>query len=425
MRPTSNTAGPTRLATAKPAATAVAAPAKGIVAKPQAAAPAAPAVKSGTHRAFEASLEFFLAPLLPYLRDPDVTEIMVNGPAHVYVEKGGRLQRVAAGFPSEADVQAAGNNIAQFVGQTLSPERPLLDGRLPDGSRVCVVLGPIAAKGTQINIRRFPLASGSPEFLLSRGAISPMAMEFLLLAIRAQCNIMVAGGAGSGKTTLINCLASAFRPEERVLVIEDTRELQIPREHVVQMEARPADAYGRGQVTIRDLFATSLRMRPDRIIIGEVRRGEALDLIQAMTSGHRGALATLHASSPYDACHRLETLAMMADVGVPLYALRRQVASAVDLLVQADRLPSGRRVISHIAEVEINEQTQAYVLHDIFRLNGTGADSQMEWTGWRPRLLENFAHADLTGEMNLTRPLIGDDGTAAQRALPAAGEGTS
>jgi pilus assembly protein CpaF len=362
--------------------------------------------KTGTHRAFEASLEFFLAPLLAYLRDPDVTEVMVNGPSDVYVEKDGRLQRVAAGFACEADLQAAANNVAQFVGQTLTQERPILDGRLPDGSRVCVVLGPIAAKGTQINIRRFPRASGTPEFLLQRNAITPMAMEFLLLATRAYCNIMVSGGTGSGKTTLINVLSSSFDPDERVLVIEDTRELQIQREHVVQMEARPPDAYGRGQVTIRDLFATSLRMRPDRIIIGEVRRGEALDLIQAMTSGHRGALATVHASSPYDACHRLETLAMMADVGIPLYALRRQVASAIDLLVQTDRLSSGRRLISSIAELAMDDNTQNYILSDIFRL-GSGADPQLEWTGRRPRALAAINRAGRADQMKLTGPMAG------------------
>jgi pilus assembly protein CpaF len=360
--------------------------------------------KTGTHRAFEASLEFFLAPLLPFLRDAEVTEVIVNGPSDVYVEKGGRLQRVAAGFACEADLQAAANNVAQFVGQTLTQERPILDGRLPDGSRVCVVLGPIAAKGTQINIRRFPRASGNPEFLLQRNAITPMAMEFLLLATGAYCNIMVSGGTGSGKTTLINVLSSAFDPDERVLVIEDTRELQIQREHVVQMEARPPDAYGRGQVTIRDLFATSLRMRPDRIIIGEVRRGEALDLIQAMTSGHRGALATVHASSPYDACHRLETLAMMADVGIPLYALRRQVASAIDLLVQTDRLSSGRRLISSIAELGMDDTTQNYVLNDIFRL-GSGAEPQLEWTGRQPRVLTAIARAGRRASMTLTAPM--------------------
>jgi pilus assembly protein CpaF len=357
------------------------------------------------HQAFEASLQFFLAPLLPYLRDTEVTEIMVNGPDHVYVERGGRLSRVPGGFPTEAELQAAANNIAQFVGQPISELRPIMDGRLPDGSRVCVVLGQVAAKGTQINIRRFPLASGTPDFLMERGAITPTAMEFLLLAIKAKCNIMVAGGAGSGKTTLINVLSTAFDKDERIIVIEDTRELQVQREHVVQMEARPPDQYGRGQVTIRDLFAASLRMRPDRILVGEVRRGEALDLIQAMTSGHRGALATLHASSPYDACHRLETLAMMADVGIPLYALRRQVASAVDLLVQADRMPSGRRLISHIAEVDLDEKTQSYVLTDLFKLSEDGPDSHLVYTGAHSKVLKLLEIAGHGAERDLTKDM--------------------
>ena len=230
---------PTQTSTGKPTATKVTA-APTAAAQPPAINPLAATAtsKTGTHKAFEASLEFFLAPLLPFLRDAEVTEVMVNGPSDVFIEKGGRLQRVAAGFACEADLQAAANNVAQFVGQTLTQERPILDGRLPDGSRVCVVLGPIAAKGTQINIRRFPRASGNPEFLLQRNAITPMAMEFLLLATGAYCNIMVSGGTGSGKTTLINVLSSSFDPDERVLVIEDTRELQIQREHVVQMEAR-------------------------------------------------------------------------------------------------------------------------------------------------------------------------------------------
>ena len=362
---------------------------------------------SAIHRAFEASLEFFLGPLLPFLRDAEVTEIMVNGPTDVYVERAGQITRTQAVFASEADVQAAARNVAQFVGQPISEERPIMDGRLPDGSRVCVVLGTVAARGTQINIRRFPQASGTPQFLIDRGAITPMAMEFLLLAVRAKCNLMVSGGAGCGKTTLINVLSTAFGAAERILVIEDTRELQIQREHVVQMEARPPDAHGRGQITIRDLFAASLRMRPDRIIIGEVRRGEALDMIQAMTSGHRGALATVHASTPYDACHRLETLAMMADVGIPLHALRRQVASAIDLLVQAERLGSGRRLISSIAEVSLDEATQQYVLHGLFRLEGEGNARQLVWTGGRSRTLDTVAEAGLGGQMQLTLPMSG------------------
>jgi pilus assembly protein CpaF len=377
-----------------------------------AAVEAAPAIAAGagTHAAFEAALSFLLAPLLPFLRDPEVTEVMVNGAEKIYVERRGRVELTRARFESEADVQAAANNIAQFVGQTISHERPLLDGRLPDGSRVCIVLGDVAAAGTHINIRRFGRATGTPEFLLEKGALTPMALEFLSLCVKARRNILVAGGAGSGKTTLVNVLTGAFEEHERVVVIEDTRELQVQRPHVVQMEARPADAYGRGQITVRDLFVTALRMRPDRLVVGEVRRGEALDMIQAMTSGHHGSLTTLHASSPLDACHRLETMALMADVGIPLFALRRQVASAVDVIVQTARLNSGRRLVTSIAEVDFDDAQQTYVINEIFRLQegaGGGEEVTAQWTGAASALLRHVELEGLAGYMEHTRGMLG------------------
>ncbi len=361
---------------------------------------------AGTHAAFAASLDFFLAPLLPFLRDAEVSEIMVNGAEHIYVEKAGRLELTTARFPTEADVQAAANNIAQFVGQPLSAERPLLDGRLPDGSRVCIVLGQIAAGGTHINIRRFARNSATAEFLLEKKAITPMALEFLQLAVKAHRNIVVAGGAGSGKTTAINVLTTAFAEDERIVVIEDTRELQVQRKHVVQMESRHPDAYGRGEITVRDLFTAALRMRPDRIVVGEVRRGEALDMIQAMTSGHRGSLTTVHASSPADTCYRLETMALMADIGIPLHALRRQVASAIDLVVQTARLPSGRRLFTGISEVGFDENTQNYRIIDIFTTTGKTESSEMAWTGARPATLEQIAAEGLSEQMVVTRPML-------------------
>ena len=373
---------------------------------------ASTAAKTGRLTAFDASLDFFLAPLRGFLRDPEVTEIMVNGADHIYIEKEGQRQRTTARFASELDVQAAAGNIAQFVGQPLSADRPILDGRLPDGSRVCVVLGPIADTGTQINIRRFIRAAVNPDFLLQRQAITPMAMEFLLLNVKAHQNILISGGAGSGKTTLLNVLTTGFDVAERIIVIEETRELQVQREHVVQLEARPADGYGRGQISLRDLFVASLRMRPDRIVVGEVRRGEALDLIQAMTSGHRGTLATLHASSAADACRRLETMALMADVGLPLFALRRQVASAIDVLVQTVRLPDGRRMISQIAEVAFEETLQSYLITDIFTVKGHGSSQQLEWTGHPSRLADDPAMEAFAGEMVLTRPVLAARGDA-------------
>ncbi len=368
---------------------------------------------AGTHAAFEASLEFFLAPLVPFMRDPDVSEIMVNGHNRIYIEKAGRISLTSATFPTEADVEAAANNVAQFVGQPLSHERPLLDGRLPDGSRVCVVLGKIASAGTHINIRRFGLNTATPAFLLAKEAITPMALEFLQLCVKAHRNIVVSGGAGSGKTTTVNVLSGSFEPHERIVVIEDTRELQVQQPHVVQMEARTADAYGRGQITVRDLFIAALRMRPDRIVVGEVRRGEALDMIQAMTSGHHGSLTTLHASSTADTCYRLETMALLADVGIPLFALRRQVASAIDVIVQAARLPSGRRLITDIAECHFDEKTENYVITDIFKLDQDQEMPRLMWTGTKPATLEQLRFEGLVDQMVLTKPML--DGYTADK----------
>lgn len=372
--------------------------------------PQASAVPSSTtrHRSFEASLEFFLSPLRPFMDDPQVTEIMVNGPDAIYIEKAGRIVRTSAHFGSEIDVQAAASNIAQFVGQPLSQERPILDGRLPDGSRVCIVLAPLAVTGTQINIRRFSAATVTGQFLLDQQAITPMALEFLLLSVKAYRNIVVSGGAGSGKTTLVNVLTAGFDDAERIVVIEDTRELKVQKPHVVQLEARRADQYGRGAITVRDLFITALRMRPDRIIVGEARRGEALDMIQAMTSGHHGSLTTIHSSSPADTCYRIETMALMADVGIPLFALRRQVVSALDLMVHTVRLPSGRRLVSHISELDLDEQTLNYHIHDIYELRGQGDHLALQWTGRRPKLAGDVMVGELADQINLTRPMFAD-----------------
>ena len=362
--------------------------------------------KSGRLSAFEASLEFFLHPIMPFFRDPDVSEIMVNGADQIYIEKAGRITLTNATFASETDVRAAASNIAQFVGQDLSLERPLLDGRLPDGSRVCIVFGAIASKGTQISIRRFARAAVTPEFLLQRDAITPMAVEFLMLAVKAHRNIIVSGGSGSGKTTLVNVLTLGIADDERIIVIEDTRELQVQRPHVLQLEARPADAYGRGQVTVRELFITALRMRPDRLVVGEVRRGEALDMLQAMTSGHHGSMTTLHASSPVDTCHRLETMALMADVAIPLFALRRQIASAIDLIVQTARHSDGRRNTTAISEVHFDEKADHYVINDIFSMTGEGNDRKLVYTGNSSDTLKLILAEGLRDQMVHTQPML-------------------
>jgi len=364
--------------------------------------------KRGAEIAFDAGIKYFLSPILSLLDDDTVSEIMVNGPADIYAERGGVIAKTECRFKTEDELRAAANNIAQFVGKTISDKDPLLDGRLPDGSRICIVLHPIAAHGTSINIRKFSAKALNPSFLIEKKAVTPQAMEFLLLAVGGGQNLVVSGGTGSGKTTLLNILSTACGDTERIVVIEDTRELQIQKEHVVQMEARPADPYGSGEITVRDLFVTSLRMRPDRIIVGEVRRGEALDMVQAMTSGHRGSLATLHADTPGQACGRLETMCLMADLGLPLAALRRQVALALDLVVQATRLHDGRRLLTHISEIDLDEATNAYIIRDIFNLDTSGEIPMLKWTGYRPKFADEVRWRGLADQIDLTREILLD-----------------
>jgi pilus assembly protein CpaF len=370
----------------------------------------APKPTDDSARTFQAGVEFFLGPIMPLLRDETVTEIMVNGPRDVFVERAGRIEPVDTRFEDEAAVLAAANNIAQYVGKTIDEKEPILDGRLPDGSRVCIVLAPVAAGGTSINIRRFSQKANAPEFLLEKGSITPEALEFVQLAVRAGLNIVVSGGTGSGKTTILNILSNVFSDDERIVVIEDTRELQVQKKHVVQMEARPPDAYGRGEITVRDLFVTSLRMRPDRIVVGEVLRGEALDMVQAMTSGHRGSLATLHADTPPQTCGRLETMCMLADVGLPLGALRRQVALALDLVVQSARLHSGQRLITHISEIDLDEATDTYRIHDLFNLDTSSGEPKLTWTGRRPALADELGWKGLAGDVKLTKKIFAAKG---------------
>lgn len=340
------------------------------------------------------------------LEDESVSEIMVSGPDAVFVERGGLIEKTDASFEDEAALRAAANNIAQFVGKTISEENPILDGRLDDGSRVCIVLHPLSAHGTSINIRRFSNDAREPEFLVDVGSMTAEALEFTLLAVKAHTNLVVSGGTGSGKTTMLNILATAIDERERILIIEDTRELQLPKPHVVQMEARAADSHGRGRITVRDLFIASLRMRPDRIIVGEVRGGEALDLVQAMTSGHRGSLATLHADTPSQACGRLETMSLLADIGLPLTALRRQVALALDLVLQTSRLSNGRRLVTHISEIELDEDKDTYVVHDIFNLDTSLETPTLRWTGKRPRLADEIGWKGLSGDVRLTKDMF-------------------
>ena len=343
---------------------------------------------------FEETLLQFLEPIRPFLEDQTVSEVMINGPDQIFVERAGQLILTDAKFPTREALMAALTNLAQFVGRHVDEHRPILEARLPDGSRVEAILPPAAPDGPDVAIRRFAKNTLTVERLVSFGALTPDAAELLNALVAVKQNIIVAGGTGSGKTSLLNALTGFIRDEDRVVVIEDSREVQVQRQHVVYLEARPPDARGRGLVTIRDLFKATLRMRPDRIVVGEIRGAEALELVQAMTSGHGGCMSTVHATYPSDTMNRMETMAMMSDVQMPLFALRAQVASAIDFIVQTSRLRDGSRCVTHITEVQGYDPQAGYALSDVFVRNYDGEDaagkvrSQLSATGFVPRAEE-------------------------------------
>jgi pilus assembly protein CpaF len=329
---------------------------------------------------FEETLLQFFAPIRPYLDDPGVSDIMINGPSQIFVEKKGLLHLVDAKFSSREALMSALRNAAQFVGKHIDEQRPILEGRLPDGSRIEAVLPPAAPDGPCISIRRFFKETLTVRRLIEFGAMTDDAALALSAFVVGKLNIVVAGGTGSGKTSMLNALSSYIPDGERVVVIEDSRELQLQRVHVVQLEARPPDPKGRGAVSIRDLFKATLRLRPDRIVVGEIRSGEALDLIQAMTSGHGGCLTTVHATYPRDTLTRLETMGLMSDLAMPLVALRLQIASGINLMVQVSRLQDGSRKVTHITEVlGFDVASGNYLMQDIFlrQYNGLGPNGEI------------------------------------------------
>ena len=317
---------------------------------------------------FEDSLGTFLSPIKEFLADDSVSEVMINGPDEIFIEKKGLIEKTTAHFRDEQALIAAVRNIAQFVGRRIDEDHPVLDARLPDGSRICAVLPPCSRKGTTMSIRKFQ--KGNPSFvdLINRGSITKEAARFLDVCIFLAKNTIISGGTGSGKTTLLNVLGSRIPPAQRVLIIEDSSELKIQTDHVVFFETKHADEQGNGAVTIRDLIKAALRLRPDRIVVGEVRGPEALDLISAMNTGHGGSMGTAHANTPYDALVRLETLAMMGEANVPPAAIRRQIASAIHIVVQIKRLGDGSRKVTHITEVipEVDEFGR-YLVRDIYK----------------------------------------------------------
>lgn len=326
---------------------------------------------------FAASVDYFLAPIRPFLDDDTVTEIMVNRFDDIYVERGGQITATDARFETEDALLSAVHNVAQWVGREINSDQPVLDARMPNGSRVHAILPPGCRNGVCLTIRKFKLGGLSLDDLILFGALTPAAREFLEIAVRLHKNIIVSGGTGTGKTSLLGALTEAIPEQERVIVIEDTSELKLKQNHTIYLEVQKPDEMGRGELTIRELFVNSLRMRPDRIIVGEVRGGEALDMIQSMLSGHTGSLTTVHANSAQDATVRLETLSMMSSVQLPVYVARAQVASAIHLVVQLARFSEdGSRRITRISEVQGLDSNGQYVIVDLFNVVMKGKDDQ-------------------------------------------------
>lgn len=319
---------------------------------------------------FKQTVRSLFAPIACFLDADDIDEIMINGHDEIYVEKEGRLHLTSKRFHSEHALMSALRNLSQYVGRDLSPEKPILEARLPDGARVEAIIPPAARGGPSVCIRRFPKSQLTFERLVEVGAIAADSVCILRNMVARRHNVVIGGGSGSGKTSLLNALSCLVREDERVVVIEDAQELHLSLPHIVQLEAQPPDLRGHGGVTVRELFRATLRMRPDRIIIGEIRGGEALELIQAMTSGHRGCLATIHGTLPRDTLSRLETMALMSDVELPLHVLRAQIASAIDGIVQVARLPDGKRLITHIVELHGYDWDLGYGMHTVFDCGG-------------------------------------------------------
>ncbi len=314
-----------------------------------------------------------MGPIEYLLKDPDVTEVMVNGPDDVYVERKGRIERVADRlFEGEEAVLHVIERIVAPLGLRVDATSPWVDARLPDGSRVHAIVPPLSLCGPVLNVRKFSSIPIGPADLLDNGTLGPRMLAFLAACVRGRLNVVISGGTSSGKTTLLGVLSSFVPPEERLITIEDAAELRLAQPHVIGLEARPASVEGRGEVTVRDLVRNALRMRPDRIVVGEVRGGEALDMLQAMNTGHDGSLSTAHANSARHALWRLETMALMSDVDLPIAHVRAQVASAVDVVVHTARLRDGRRVVFQVAAVD--------------ELDGAGDPVVIEVFGFRPRI---------------------------------------
>jgi len=338
-------------------------------------------------------------PLQPLLEDESITEIMVNGPKNVYVERKGKLVRVPITFEGNDHVMRVIDRIVAPLGRRIDESSPYVDARLPDGSRVNAVIPPISLVGPVITIRKFSKSPITVEQMIGYGSITPEAIEFLKACVIARLNIIIAGGTGSGKTTLLNVLSGFIPGDERILTIENAAELQLRQEHVVTLESRPANIEGRGEITIRDLVINALRMRPERIIVGECRGGETLDMLQAMNTGHDGSMTTAHANSPRDTLSRIETMCLMAGMDLPIRAIREQISSAVDLIVQQSRMKDGTRKVTFISEIS-GMEGDVITMTDLFVFEQTGIENgkimgRMRPTGLRPKFMEKIEAAGI------------------------------
>lgn len=338
-------------------------------------------------------------PLEKYLNVDGITEIMVNGPRHVYIEREGKLQRVNTLFEDDEHLMRIIDRIVAPLGRRIDEGSPLVDARLPDGSRVNAVIPPIAINGPTLTIRLFAKIPLTIDNLVEFGSLTREAVDFLQACIVSKLNLVVSGGTGSGKTTLLNVLSNFIPDGDRIVTIENAAELQLRQEHVVTLESRPANVEGRGEVSIRDLVVNSLRMRPDRIVVGEVRSGEALDMLQAMNTGHDGSLTTLHANSPRDALSRLETMVLMAGMELPHRAIREQIASALDVVVHTDRMRDGTRKVVSISEVQ-GMEGDVITMSEIFRFEQTSIEDgkvigRLRPTGLRPKFMHRIREAGI------------------------------
>ncbi len=373
-------------------------------------------ILSGTEKEYlaqEILVEVFgLGPLQPLMQDRDINDILINGAQEVYVERGGVLEEAKVAFKNDAHLMRVIQKIVSAVGRRVDETSPMVDARLADGSRINVILPPLAVDGPHLSIRLFGHTPISDANLLTNQTLTPEMLAVLKVAVAARLNILISGGTGTGKTTLLNVLSTYISPKERIITIEDAAELQLKQRHVVRLECRPPDAFGKGSVQARQLVINSLRMRPNRIIVGEVRGEEALDMLQAMNTGHDGSLTTIHANSPRDALARLETMAMMANLNLPEKAIRKQVTSVITLILHMARMSDGARKLTHITEVT-GMEGDVILMQDVFlfQKQGVSADGRTQGTftatGVRPRFEERLQTAGFEFPAGMFEPTVG------------------